>query len=201
MHPSSYISPCTSLGRKISEIFSIPSIPREGKPDSEKLYPIIFLGRCISNGLFEWKLRPELVSALEEAAPQILAAETVRMEENEEEEAAQLSVDELLARARKCHSGPADTYTSTTKQHRRNPLMQLAAKARANGVCQLCGITLDYKDKQGRPYLEAHHIIPLAENGSDELGNMAALCPNCHRKMHVVGDQDDIARLLALAEF
>ena len=79
--------------------------------------------------------------------------------------------------------------------------MQLAAKARANGVCQLCGITLDYKDKQGRPYLEAHHIIPLAENGPDELSNMTALCPNCHRKMHVVGDRDDIARLLALAEF
>ncbi len=79
--------------------------------------------------------------------------------------------------------------------------MQLAAKARANGVCQLCGITLDYKDKQGRPYLEAHHIIPLAENGPDELSNMTALCPNCHRKMHVVADRDDIARLLALAEF
>ena len=200
-HPSSYISPCTSLGRKISQFFLIPSIPREGKPDSEKLYPIIFLGRRISNGLFEWKLRPELVAALEETSPQTLAAETVRMEENEEEEAAQLSVDELLDRARKCHSGPADTYTSTTKQRRRNPLMQLAAKARANGVCQLCGITLDYKDKQGRPYLEAHHIIPLAENGPDELSNMTALCPNCHRKMHVVADRDDIARLLALAEF
>ncbi len=200
-HPSSYISPCTSLGRKISDVFSLPSIPREGRPDTEKLYPIIFLGRRFSNGLFEWKLRPELAAALEETNPQTLAAETVRMEENEEEVAAQLSEDELLARARNYHSGPADTYTSTTQQRRRNPLLQLAAKVRANGVCQLCGITLDYKDKQGRPYLEAHHIIPLSENGSDELSNMAALCPNCHRKMHVVGDADDIARLMALAEF
>ena len=197
-HPSSYISPCTSLGRRISEILSIPPIPREGKPDSEKLYPILFLGRRLSNGLFEWKLRPELSAALEEIKPQLLAAETKKMEETEEKEAAQLSADELLARARNCHSGPADTFTATTQQRRRNPLLQLAAKARANGVCQLCGITLDYKDKQGRPYLEAHHIIPLAEDGPDELSNMAALCPNCHRKMHVVADQDDIAKLFDL---
>ena len=200
-HPSSYISPCTSLGRRISEILSIPSIRREGKPDSEKLYPILFLGRRVSNGLFEWKLRPKLSAALEETNPQLLASETIKMEETEEKEAAQLSVDELLARARNCHSGPADIFTATTQQRRRNPLLQLAAKARANGVCQLCGITLDYKDKQGRPYLEAHHIIPLAEDGPDELSNMAALCPNCHRKMHVVADRDDIAKLLALAEF
>ena len=200
-HPTSYISPCTSLGRRISDIFAIPPIPREGKSDSEKLYPIIFLGRRLSNSLFEWKLRPELAAALEETNPQLLAAETVRMEETEEEEASQLSEEELLSRARNYHSGPVDTYTSTTQQRRRNPLLQLAAKARANGVCQLCGKTLDYKDKQGRPYLEAHHIIPLAENGPDELSNMAALCPNCHRKMHVVADQDDIARLMALATF
>ncbi|MBR2660868.1 MAG: HNH endonuclease [Clostridia bacterium] len=199
-HPSSFITSCTSLGRKVSEIFSIPSIPREGKPDSEKLYPIVFLGRSLSNGLFEWKLRPELTAALEETYPQILAAETVKMEEIEEQEAAKLSVEELLIRARNSRSGPADTYTSTSQQRRRNPLLQLAAKARANGVCQLCGATLGFKDKQGRPYLEAHHIVPLAEDGPDELSNMVALCPNCHRKMHVVRDQDDIAKLIALAE-
>lgn len=200
-HPSSYISPCTSLGRKVSEFFSIPPIPRDEKPDSEKFYPIIFLGRRLSNGLFEWKLRPELATALEETNPQVLTAETVKMEETEEQEVAQLPIDELLSRARNYHSGPANTYTSTTQQRRRNPLLQLAAKARANGVCQLCGITLDYKDKQGRPYLEAHHIIPLAEDGPDELSNMVALCPNCHRKMHVVSDADDIAKLMALASF
>ncbi len=198
-HPSSYISPCTSLGRKISDVFTIPAIPRDGNPDSEKLYPVIFLGRRLSNGLFEWKLRPELAEALEETNPQVLAAETVKMEETEEKEASQLPLDELLSRARNIHSGPADTYTATTQQRRRNPLLQLAAKAKANGVCQLCGITLEYKDKQGRPYLEAHHIIPLSENGPDELSNMVALCPNCHRKMHIVGDSDDIAKLMALA--
>lgn len=53
----------------------------------------------------------------------------------------------------------------------------------------------------GKPYLEAHHIVPLAEDGPDELSNMVALCPNCHRKMHVVGYTDDVAKLMALAEF
>jgi len=36
----------------------------------------------------------------------------------------------------------------------------------------------------GRLYLETHHIISLSENGSDEVGNVVALCPNHHREAH-----------------
>jgi 5-methylcytosine-specific restriction protein A len=33
-----------------------------------------------------------------------------------------------------------------------------------------------------------HHIVPLAEGGPDDLGNTAALCPNCHRAVHYSGE-------------
>ncbi|WP_370640204.1 HNH endonuclease [Aurantimonas sp. HBX-1] len=34
------------------------------------------------------------------------------------------------------------------------------------------------------PYLEGHHMEPVARGGLDEIDNIAALCPNCHRHIH-----------------
>lgn len=199
-HHSSYITPCVSIGQKVADLLSIPSIPREGNPDTEKFYPIVFLGRRLRDGHFEWKLRPELAEALEETCGQALADEIENREELEEQEAERLPLDELMARANAYHGGASAVYTSNTKQRKRNGLLVIAAKIRAGGACQLCGKT-PFVDRDGKPYLEAHHIVPLAEDGPDELSNMVALCPNCHRKMHVVGDTDDVAKLMALAEF
>lgn len=57
---------------------------------------------------------------------------------------------------------------------------------RANGKCDHCGNTAPFIRKTTRkPYLEVHHIIPLAEGGYDELENTMALCPNCHREAHL----------------
>ncbi|WP_080666815.1 HNH endonuclease signature motif containing protein [Variovorax paradoxus] len=36
----------------------------------------------------------------------------------------------------------------------------------------------------GDPYLEVHHITPLALGGDDTVDNAWALCPNCHREKH-----------------
>jgi len=65
----------------------------------------------------------------------------------------------------------------------------------SEGFCQLCNNQAPFLDSNGRPYLEAHHIVPLADNGPDELTNMVALCPNCHRKMHVINQKEDVAVL------
>lgn len=47
-----------------------------------------------------------------------------------------------------------------------------------------------------KPYLESHHIIWLAAGGADSVDNTIALCPNCHRKMHVINDSSDVKILL-----
>ncbi len=31
---------------------------------------------------------------------------------------------------------------------------------------------------------DVHHIIPIKNNGTDDLSNLISLCPNCHRKTH-----------------
>ena len=55
--------------------------------------------------------------------------------------------------------------------------------------CQICkaqGITHNYSfiKENGRQYSEAHHVIPLSQNGSDLTDNIMCLCANHHRQMH-----------------
>lgn len=57
---------------------------------------------------------------------------------------------------------------------------------------------MTFYDKNGNPYLECHHIIWLSEGGADDLQNTAALCPNCHKKMHIVNDEMDLQKLQKL---
>jgi 5-methylcytosine-specific restriction enzyme A len=69
------------------------------------------------------------------------------------------------------------------------------AKRRADGTCQLCNLAAPFRDRNGEPFLEIHHIVPLEEGGMDDIGNVAALCPNCHRKMHELNLPADVVRL------
>ncbi|WP_456386557.1 HNH endonuclease [Profundibacter sp.] len=55
----------------------------------------------------------------------------------------------------------------------------------ANGICEGCGNNAPFiSKKDGTPFLEVHHVKPLAEEGDDTVENTLALCPNCHRKSH-----------------
>lgn len=73
-----------------------------------------------------------------------------------------------------------------------------AVKARAKGICQLCKKAAPFLDSKGLPYLEVHHVIWLSRGGKDDTNNAAALCPNCHKKMHIVDDRYDVMLLLNL---
>lgn len=68
----------------------------------------------------------------------------------------------------------------------RNPFVSKCAREHANGVCELCGAEAPFKDTKGRPFLEVHHVDWLSTGGKDSIDNTVALCPNCHRKMHVL---------------
>jgi 5-methylcytosine-specific restriction enzyme A len=50
---------------------------------------------------------------------------------------------------------------------------------------------------EGIPYLEVHHVKPLAIGGSDTIMNAVALCPNCHRRAHYGIDAVEIRSELA----
>jgi 5-methylcytosine-specific restriction protein A len=56
---------------------------------------------------------------------------------------------------------------------------------RANGICEQCKQSAPFISKAtGKPYLEVHHKIQLANGGDDTVENSLALCPNCHRQLH-----------------
>jgi 5-methylcytosine-specific restriction protein A len=94
----------------------------------------------------------------------------------------------------------AQSYRLTeTKSIDRDEYIKLYALQRAKGKCQLCEKPAPFLKKDGNPYLEVHHINYLANNGSDTIDNVAALCPNCHRKMHSLELQKDIDKLKEVA--
>ncbi|MBK1694803.1 hypothetical protein CKO09_08635 [Chromatium weissei] len=67
----------------------------------------------------------------------------------------------------------------------RNPDVVGEVLEKAHGHCQRCGKPAPFLRKTDHsPYLEVHHIKPLAENGEDTIENAIALCPNCHRELH-----------------
>lgn len=105
-----------------------------------------------------------------------------------------LSDEEVAERARNARRSSGQRQTVSTN-YERDPFVMLHAKRRAKGVCQLCEQPAPFNSIDGEPYLETHHIDWLSKGGADTIENTVALCPNCHRKMHVVNDKHDILKL------
>lgn len=92
--------------------------------------------------------------------------------------------EKLLIRER----GPIRGYLATKEFRKGNAQISAYAKLRARGICENCDKAAPFKDKDGEPFLEVHHINRLADDGPDISGNMAAICPNCHREAHFCSD-------------
>jgi 5-methylcytosine-specific restriction protein A len=79
---------------------------------------------------------------------------------------------------------PKKVYT-VVEQFDRNSDVIAEVLLRANGICECCKKPAPFiRAKDGTPYLEVHHKIPLAKGGEDTIENAEALCPNCHREKH-----------------
>ena len=62
---------------------------------------------------------------------------------------------------------------------------------RAEGSCEACGNAAPFVARDDRLYLEPHHIRRLADGGPDHPRWVAAICPNCHRRVHCGKDGED----------
>ncbi len=72
--------------------------------------------------------------------------------------------------------------SSTSSVYSRSSTIRAYAHERSKGVCEGCETPAPFITKNGMPYLEVHHLIPLSEGGADSPENVAAICPNCHRR-------------------
>ncbi|MFY8351483.1 HNH endonuclease [Pseudoalteromonas sp. SSM20] len=85
----------------------------------------------------------------------------------------------------KLSNGKPKRVNVVTTYYIRDPDVIVETLVRANGICEKCKNKAPFVRKKDKsPYLEVHHIIPLAEGGDDLLENTIALCPNCHRNAH-----------------
>jgi 5-methylcytosine-specific restriction protein A len=114
------------------------------------------------------------------------------------EEAEALSTKVLRDRA-EANTGKPKRVLREVAVFERNEYVTAYAKRRANGRCDLCGERAPFEVK-GVPFLECHHILPLADNGDDTIANAVALCPNCHRRMHMVHTDADLKALRRKAD-
>ncbi|EGB92769.1 5-methylcytosine-specific restriction enzyme A (EcoKMcrA) [Clostridium sp. D5] len=116
----------------------------------------------------------------------------------EEAKARQLSPEGLAAQVKNGKAKKAQK--SETTVYYRNPYVKEMVKHIAEGKCQMCSKEAPFYDKDSKPYLEEHHVNRLADGGSDTMDNVVALCPNCHRKIHVLNDEQDTILLEKIAE-
>ena len=75
------------------------------------------------------------------------------------------------------------------KKYKRNPIKAKKAIVLSDFKCNVDNAHITFLNKNSKPYMEAHHLIPMAsqdrfENSLDIDANIVCLCPNCHRQLH-----------------
>ncbi len=113
---------------------------------------------------------------------------------------AKLPVKELVIRSQMSFGGEHKPKVIETTVYHRDLYLKEAVKRIADGKCQFCGKEAPFTDNCGEPYLEEHHVKRLADGGSDTIDNVVAICPNCHRKVHVLNNKEDTLLLENIAE-
>ncbi len=71
---------------------------------------------------------------------------------------------------------------------RRSGALHAYVRRRANGYCEGCGNTAPFVTANGVPYLEVHYLRRPSDVGPESPTWVAALCPNCHRRVHLGAD-------------
>ena len=118
------------------------------------------------------------------------------LQEKKDYKASRASDDQVLQKAIENQSEIVSRREVFSTVCLRDAYVSEYAKRRANGHCQLCEQPAPFLNNDGKPYLETHHIDWISQGGSDTINNTVALCPNCHRKMHVLNHEEDKQYLL-----
>jgi predicted RNA-binding protein with PUA-like domain len=100
--------------------------------------------------------------------------------------------DQLAALERKYMNASPEVKVRVSKGIERGPVGNLVKKT--NGFrCQVCEALgsnpIGFLKKNGEPYVEAHHVMPVStkEVGSLSASNVMTVCANHHRQLHYGG--------------
>jgi len=96
----------------------------------------------------------------------------------------ELYKDARLAAPQSTSDRPTGVSGGSANEYNRSEIVKKFARRSADGNCQGCETAAPFEAKDGRPYLEVHHLKRLGDEGADDPDNVIALCPNCHRRVH-----------------
>jgi len=119
--------------------------------------------------------------------------------EVKEKKARKMNMEDLRKRAKSARKVSSRREGIITAYERDTYIAEYVKRC-ARGVCQLCEDSAPFQNKLGEPYLETHHIVWLARGGEDSIDNTVALCPNCHKKMHILDLSGDVIKLKNVAK-
>jgi 5-methylcytosine-specific restriction protein A len=128
---------------------------------------------------FVWKVRDELVQAIEELGEELGIVDEKKFPSEEEELTSYDGEERDEGKKRR-------RYTTL---YERNPKNRRDAVKIHGTVCQACGFDFEKTYGEiGKDYIEVHHIKPLYEGEGPVKVNAATdlicVCPNCHRMIH-----------------
>lgn len=104
-------------------------------------------------------------------------------------------IEELL---RSTKTYPRKVRERLIRQVVRNKKIANLIKQKYHYICSVCGRE-PFIQKNGQPYAEADHIIPLNGNtkGDDSVENLRCLCAQCHAVI-THGSSEEITKLISL---
>lgn len=88
---------------------------------------------------------------------------------------------------------PPRVKVSAQERVVRDPKVVAYVLKRADGTCECCSQPAPFvRSSDETPFLEVHHLERLADGGADTVANACAVCPNCHRELHLGVDADEL---------
>jgi len=75
--------------------------------------------------------------------------------------------------------------TTSSSGYRRDAAVVAYALNIAKGICESCLENAPFIKINNEPCLEVHHLKKLSDGGTDQISNVVAVCPNCHRELHL----------------
>ena len=86
--------------------------------------------------------------------------------------------------------------SGSVTQFDRDPSVVAWVLENANGICECCEEPAPFVRDNQIPFLEVHHVIHLADGGPDIIENAVAVCPNCHRELHLRTKQEPTRQVI-----
>ena len=104
-------------------------------------------------------------------------------------------VEDISARTKPEWSGVKETQAMTTSQKtgreipKRDPQRAADALEHADYLCEYQNTDRTFMRKNGKPYTEPHHLIPISkyrdfDYSVDVMENIVSLCSHCHNLLH-----------------